>query len=135
MKLKIISDGTNIGTHLVDVETGERVQQIGKISWKANAKELTTTANVELTNIPVEIVSSAQVSLFDFPPPGYELVHSKDFQKDVKIVCGGSVHQVEIFDKDTNLLVGAIQDITWEATPEKREATINKIKFGAKDWV
>lgn len=66
MKLKIISDGTNTGTHLIDIETGERVQQISKISWKADVKELITTASIELTNIPVEIVSSAQISLFDF---------------------------------------------------------------------
>lgn len=67
--------------------------------------------------------------------PDYEMVHSKDFQKNVKIVCEGSVHQTKIFDKDTDQPVSAIRDIKWEATPEKREATINKIKFDKKDWV
>ena len=135
MKLKIISDGTNTGTHLIDIETGERVQQISKLSWKADAKELTTTASVELTNIPVEIISTAQISLFDFPAPDYEMTHSKDFQKDVKIVCEGSVHQTKIFDKDTNLPVEAIQNIEWEATPDKRGAFANKVRFSNKDWV
>ena len=154
MKLKIISDGTNAGTHLIDQETGQKVEGVSKLTWDANCKKFSTTTNVELLNIPVEIVSSAQIDLFEWTEANcemideigtdghidaagtsYNLIHTKTFQKDIKIVSEGHSHETRIFDKETGLPVGAIQEIEWEATPAKQGATINKIFFDKKSWV
>jgi hypothetical protein len=140
MKLKIVSDGTNTGTHLIDEETGKSIEQISKLSWEANAKEFITTVSVELTNIPVEIISTAEVNLFEHVAPDWDAVHTKDFQEEIKIVSErnrgiGSVPFTKILDNKTGQAVGAIQEIKWECTPHKQGAVVKKIFFDKKDWV
>ena len=66
MKLKIISDGTNTGTKLIDEDTGETISGISSLTWEASANEALTKITVELFNIPVEIVSINLHSVFLF---------------------------------------------------------------------
>lgn len=40
MKVKITSDGTPRGTRLVCAETGETIEQVGEIVWRAKPCEL-----------------------------------------------------------------------------------------------
>src|SRR5580692_8961723 len=106
MKLKIVSDGTNAGTHLVDEDTGEFVRGISKISWECSCDDVITKTIIELQNIPVEIVSKAEVDLLEMMPPSYKAVYSKSFEKEVKVVtdpdkAGYSPH-VTIYDTETN---------------------------------
>ena len=56
MKLKIISDGTVIGTNLINIETGEKIGLVQKITFAADAHENPITrTTIEILNIPVEM--------------------------------------------------------------------------------
>jgi hypothetical protein len=139
MKLKIISDGTNAGTKLIDEDTGKMVHLIQKLSWEANAKEPFAKVTVELINIPVEITSKAEVELLDYNKDNWELEVSKTFEKEIKIISkAAKVNQFNlhttVHDVQTNEQVGAIQEIKWEATPSEVKAKVKRIKFDKKDW-
>lgn len=136
MKLKIISD--NIGARLIDEDTGEEVPLINKLTWEADAKEYTTKVTVELLNVPVEIVSKAEVELLDYDKSTWELKPSKTFEKDIKIISskkgvGFSPHTT-IHDAQTNEQIGAIQEVKWEASDSETKAKVKRIKFDNKDW-
>lgn len=135
MKLKLISDGTNAGTKLFDEETGESVPLIQKIIWEANSDGFRLAkVTIELLNVPVEIVSTAEVDLFEvWPKEGI----IKSFEKEVKIVSKPKTlasSDIKIFDNQTLEQVGAIQEIKWEADLAGQKAKIKKIKFDNKDW-
>lgn len=136
MKLKIISDGTNAGTRLIDEDTGEAIPLIQKLTWEADAKDLCTKVTVELLNIPVEIVSKSEVELLDFDANELKLI--KTFEKDIKIVSERkgktSVPHTSILDIQTNKKVEAIQEIKWEANISETKAKLSKFKVGKKDW-
>ena len=138
MKLKVISDGTNAGTHLFDEETGEVIHKISKITWEANAKEFVTKTTVEFTNIPVEIVSKAEVELLEFTGEDFDLVPTKTFEKEIKVTTdpgrNGLTPLTKIYDNQTQEQVGAIQEVTWEATPHNRIAKVKRIRFDNRDW-
>lgn len=138
MKLKIISDGTNGGTKLIDEDTGEMIHLIQKLTWEADAKDLTTKVTVELINVPVEIVSKAEVELLDYDVSTWELKPSKTFEKEIKIVSEqkgkGFTPRTTVFDAQTNEQVGAIQEVKWEANIEEVKAKVKRIKFDKKDW-
>lgn len=61
MKLKIISDGTNSGTKLINQETGESVELVQEIQWFLDVNEVYSLATIKLAKIPVEIVSEATI--------------------------------------------------------------------------
>lgn len=139
MKLKLISDGTNKGTKLIDEETGEMVHGISKISFKADVNDATTKVNVEFFNIPVDITSKAKIELFECIEPNYDIKRIKTFDRKVKIVS--ELHKnmaltgyAKISDADTGDIVSAVQKVEWEATPKKIGAKVKKIKFDKKDW-
>jgi hypothetical protein len=140
MKLKIISDGTNGGTKLIDEDTGETVHGIGKLTWEASATEVLTKATVEFFNIPVEIVSKAEVDLYECKSPNWGMEFSKSFEKNVKLeskLAGSKAvlnTDTKITDADTNELVGAVQEVKWEATPEGIKTKVKRLKFDNKDW-
>jgi hypothetical protein len=138
MKLKIISDGTNGGTKLIDEDTGEMIHLIQKLTWEADAKDPTTKVTIELLNVPVEIVSKAEVELLEFEANNWELKPVKTFEKEIKIVSqqkgkAFSPHTA-IFDAETNDQVGAIQEVKWEANIAEVKAKVKRIKFDKKDW-
>lgn len=140
MKLKIISDGTNAGTKLIDEDTGESVSGISSLTWEASAEQVLTKVTVELFNIPVEIVSKAEVELYECKAPNWGMEFSKSFEKNVKLVSklAGSKAvlntDTKVIDADTNESVGAVQEVKWEATPQGVLAKIKRLKFDNKDW-
>lgn len=141
MKLKLISDGTNTGTKLIDEDTGEMIHGISKLSWEADINNIAVTkTTVEFFNVPVEIVSPVKVDLLDYNSDYTELKVSKSFDKKVKITSenrdGKTIPAtcVKIHDADTGEIVGAVQKIKWEATPEDRKAEAIRIRFDNKDW-
>lgn len=54
MKIKIISDGTESNTRIVNAETNEEVEGITYVKWEIRPGEL-ATAHLEFQKIPVEI--------------------------------------------------------------------------------
>lgn len=134
MKLKIISDGTNAGTKLIDQDTGESVPLIQKITWEVSADGFgLSKTTIELLNVPVEIVAKADVESHD-PWPQHVV---KFFEREVKITSEtqkGKAPDTKIFDNQTQEQVSAIQEVKWEANLGDRKAKIKKIKFNKKDW-
>ena len=138
--MKIISDGTKIGTRLVD-DTGNPIGLIQKLTWECNAADVLTKITLELVNIPVEITTKADINLIEYldQGAGYEPVHTKTFEKEIKITSENQSNNtfaqlVKIVDAATNEQVGAIQEVKWEATPEGSKATVKRVKFDNKDW-
>jgi len=54
IKLKIVSDGTSSGTHVVDRETGKRLEDVVAIEWRISVGGL-SEAIFTMRNIPVEL--------------------------------------------------------------------------------
>jgi hypothetical protein len=142
MKLKLISDGTNIGTKLINEDTGEAVSGISQISWEAKPEDPITKVVVEFFNIPVEIATKADVDLFEFTEANNweEPIYSKSFEKDIIIKSelknskAVLSHSIKIINPETNEQSSGVQSIKWTATPESRKAKIQKINFDKKDW-
>ena len=61
MKIKIVSDGTTWGTHVVNAETGEQIQNVTKIDISIDAKDATAKTTLTLVRVPLEITSEATV--------------------------------------------------------------------------
>lgn len=143
MKLKLISDETNAGTKLIDEDTGETVSGIQKISFEVgvNGKEISKVC-IELSNIPVEITSKAEVDLYELSEDIGNLVKTKTFEKDIKIKTRALpgkptviASNVLISDAETDKPVGAIQNVKWEATPYEQKAKVDRIRFDNTDWI
>ena len=56
MRLKIVSDGTPMGTQIVNEETGEPVRNVKSLYWHLTHKSL-VSAVVTFDEIPLEIIS------------------------------------------------------------------------------
>ena len=91
-------------------------------------------------NVPVEIVSPVKVDLLEYNSEYTELYVSKSFDKNIKITSekiGGitvPASSVKVYDNDTNDVVGAVQNIKWEATPTECKAEAVRVRFDNKDW-
>lgn len=58
MKIKIISDGTDEGTQVVNAETGERIECIQSISWELNPALCgSAVAVLRVVNTEIEAVA------------------------------------------------------------------------------
>jgi hypothetical protein len=55
MRLKIISNGKVMGTHVVNAETGEELENCTAVSFSIDVKSLTAKATVELVLAEAEI--------------------------------------------------------------------------------
>jgi hypothetical protein len=60
LRLKIVSDGTVAGTRLIDEETGQKISNVKKITWTAEAPvnhddNQLCAAVVELAFVPVDL--------------------------------------------------------------------------------
>lgn len=55
MRVKIISDGTAVGTKLVNAETGELVENVTSLTWSATAGHGHGVANLTIEWVPAEI--------------------------------------------------------------------------------
>ena len=63
MKLKIISDGTSAGTNVVNLETGEPVERVKRITWVCDANDPKLRigkVELELIGVPVELVGEVR---------------------------------------------------------------------------
>lgn len=137
MKLKVISNG--IDTKLIDEDTGEMVHGVSKLTYAADAHDPVVKVNIEFFNIPVEIISKADVQLYEYDMNTAALQHTKTFEKNIKVVSPLSGITVlssdtKVFDADTNEQIGAVQKVEWEATPLEAKATVQRVKFDNRDW-
>ena len=55
MRLKIISDGTSKGTHVVDEDTNQEVRFVQDIKWEISAKGV-SKAYLTILNVPIELL-------------------------------------------------------------------------------
>lgn len=134
MKLKVISDGTNAGTRLINEDTGEYIGLIQKIVWEAGAEFPITKTTIELLNVPVEIVTKANIDLVE---PRFNKL-DKSFEKEVRVISEPttlSTSKTFIIDNQTQEQIQAVQEIKWEADSSGNQiAKIRKIKFNEKEW-
>ena len=73
VKYKIISDGTSVGTKLIDIEAGKILTGIKEITWNCNADSLLSTCTVTLCNVEIDAVHPyipLQVSKITFSDDG-----------------------------------------------------------------
>lgn len=57
MRIKIVSDGTLTGTGIVNADTGERIENVKAVAWKAmlGKDSLVSEAFVQFHSVPVEV--------------------------------------------------------------------------------
>lgn len=142
MKLKITSDGTITGTKLIDEDSGNPVMAVQKIVWTLTADEWIPRVSLETLGMAADITCLATVDLFGFVEENdySEAVYLKSFEKNVRIVNERKGENLvvsthcKVFDADTNEQIGAIQEITWEATPTGSKAKLKKLFFDNKEW-
>jgi len=65
MRLKIVSDGTPVGTKIVDAETGKPIDNtVTKVTWVMDAGKTGTVITIETPDIPVELVEAVGAQVF-----------------------------------------------------------------------
>lgn len=137
MKLKIISDGTSAGTKLIDEDTGEMIHLIQNLTWQQSGEDYASKVTIELINIPVEIVAKAEVELLEYDS-AWELKPTKTFEKEIKISSKITENvftpDTRVYDNENNTLVGAVQEVKWQADTTETKAQVKRIKFDNKDW-
>lgn len=57
MKLQIKSDGTTVGTRVTDIDTGEPLGYIQKITWQVSVEDPVATCTVVIAKMPIELVT------------------------------------------------------------------------------
>lgn len=56
MRLEIKSDGTTVGTQITNVETGEKLGYVQKITWEVSVEDPVATCTVVIAKMPVEVL-------------------------------------------------------------------------------
>jgi hypothetical protein len=56
-RIKIVSDGTNLGTHVIDTATGEELKGVRAVSWSCDAGTRLASATLEVVGLDVEVES------------------------------------------------------------------------------
>jgi len=59
-KLRIVSNGTTIGTFVEDAETGERIAHVVKVEWQCDAHNPESLAVITVLNVPVVLESRGE---------------------------------------------------------------------------
>lgn len=54
MKLKIVGDGTVLGTKVINSETGEVLQNVKSVAWYCDADSYTSLAVIEVRMVELE---------------------------------------------------------------------------------
>lgn len=136
MKLKIVSDGTREGTKLIDENSGEMIHGVSEIIWSANPNNTMTKTTIKFFNIPVEIISTANINLIEWNKESQQLTNDRFVEKKIKIISENSnnnskacfTSDVKILDETGDPIYG-IQDIECKILPEGTEIKISKIIF------
>lgn len=135
MKLKLISDGTPIGTKIVDEETGEMLHGISNLTWEVSANEPLTKLTLELFNVPVEISATANVEVQKLNVNNcWE--HSETVSKDISVLSkskeGKNIvtsYDTKIIDSNSKENVSGIQSVKLAVTPQKVSLIASKLQF------
>lgn len=61
MKVKIISDGTAMGTKVIDPKSGEMLEGVIGVDWSCGLGANEATATITLVQVPVELRAKAKV--------------------------------------------------------------------------
>jgi hypothetical protein len=72
MKVKLISDGTFIGTKVVDAETGELVEGVAGIEWCLTNYAEPAVLTLHFIDMPVELSGEAQLAVIHLKPDPFE---------------------------------------------------------------
>lgn len=56
MRLEIKSDGTTVGTQITNVETGEKLGYVQKITWEVSVEDPVATCTIVIAKMPVEVL-------------------------------------------------------------------------------
>jgi hypothetical protein len=67
MEVKIVSDGTVIGTKIFDATTGAELKNVTSITWDLNVDKWEATVDMTLINVPVELRGKADVTIEEWP--------------------------------------------------------------------
>ncbi len=101
MKLKIVSDGTPMGTRVED-EKGNRLDGVTSVEWDAGIDRL-ATCTLELTGVPVEVTSEdIHISHVEFMALAQEAQLSEEQAE--RLVDALSALKVNQFNQVFNLL-------------------------------
>lgn len=60
MKVKIVSDGTFEGTSVVDVDTGDKLENVRAVRW-GGAEHSGCVVWLELSDVPAELVAEVML--------------------------------------------------------------------------
>lgn len=127
MNLKVISDGTETGTKLINADTGEMIHGVSKITVCADCTDQLVKTTVEYFNIPVEITTVANVDLFDNNHMNIGVLNKK-----IKLLANKDNNYVlsskaKIIDEESNAQMGGITLYEFEATPKQNSTKIKQI--------
>lgn len=67
MRLKITSDGTPHNTHVIDIETGERVENVQRVEWSVDVRDRYPVARAQIViiDIPVDVKVSGKTTIYE----------------------------------------------------------------------
>ena len=68
MEIKIVSDGTALGTKIYDAVTGAELKNVSRISWELDADSWDAKVEMTLINVPMELRGKATVTVEDLVP-------------------------------------------------------------------
>jgi hypothetical protein len=60
-KLKIVSDGTTLGTHIVDEESGEEIGYVTELTVHAVIGDPVVTAELKLAKVKLELTGVEKI--------------------------------------------------------------------------
>ena len=78
MKIKIISDGTNAGTQIIDEDTGEEITNCTSLKLELNPKMNYAHATLVLNKVPFELTGNFETR---GKYTGNIITNRKDFEK------------------------------------------------------
>lgn len=121
MELKIISDGTTVGTKLVDAATGEKIQYVQSIEWEIDAKTLIAYATIKLAKVPIETTLLSNINEFKLDPPTYTNLNKvANSNENVKISSDGT--NAKIISDNGKQLAG-VQNVNFKVDVSNDKAT------------
>ena len=61
MKIKVISDGTGVGTKIINEETGEEIKNATFLKIEVFAGQKNNVCELHLANVPFEFTGESQI--------------------------------------------------------------------------